>query len=337
MFRLLVREVRAFKWSRWTTSLASEAAQEGVATRDPTTPTYRTEPTQEELENEEVWMQEEIKDYYRGRNRLAIMMGRDPSTFSDKDVEEAIRYLLPSSLTAKDARPFMKHPSLIYPKRIASSFGPNGRPLQTYFYTGSPAYHNLISEIYVQQKILESFDSIPVPHQTSATPTEIKWITQERISNKLAEEVNDDQYGHLIERLNSLANHPQSHQIKDFLDKYRAPVFDYRSQAKIPQLNPKGYSYAVGRRKTSSACVWLSRGSGHITINKKPLIQYFPRLEDRQQILYPFIIIDQLGQYDVSAAIRGGGTTGKRLISLLEKLNSDENVAIQNFLNHMFY
>ena len=68
-------------------------------------------------------MQEEIKEYYRGKNFLAKIMGKDPNTFTDKDIEviycivlyllfipykESIQYLLPSSLTAKDARPFLK-------------------------------------------------------------------------------------------------------------------------------------------------------------------------------------------------------------------------------------
>jgi len=59
----------------------------------------------------------EIQAFYRGRRRLAEMMGRDPKTFTDKDVKEAIQYLLPTQLSARDARPFLKHPSLVFAKR----------------------------------------------------------------------------------------------------------------------------------------------------------------------------------------------------------------------------
>ena len=51
-----------------------------------------------------------------GKRWLARMMGEDPDNFSQKDVDEAIAYLLPSSLFAKDARPVMKHPYDLFPK-----------------------------------------------------------------------------------------------------------------------------------------------------------------------------------------------------------------------------
>lgn len=48
------------------------------------------------------------------------MMGEDPETFTQKDIDEALKYLLPSHLFAKDARPGMKHPYEIFPKRKES-------------------------------------------------------------------------------------------------------------------------------------------------------------------------------------------------------------------------
>ncbi len=83
-------------------------------------------PTKEELEGAESWMVDELKFYYQGRKRLADMMGKSYDTFTDRyvyclvhcshtnvilfhsDVEESLRYLLPSRLFAKDARPSMK-------------------------------------------------------------------------------------------------------------------------------------------------------------------------------------------------------------------------------------
>ena len=68
---------------------------------------------------------------------------------------------------------------------------------------------------------------------------------------------------------------------------------------------------AVGRRKTSVAVVWLKRGDGCITVNHRPFIEYFPRLEDRDQIIYPFRVVNELGNYDVTAKVRGGGISGR--------------------------
>ncbi len=66
------------------------------------------EPSEEELSGAEPWMVDELQRYYQGRRRLADMMGVPPNKFTDKDVEDALRYLLPSRLFARDARPSMK-------------------------------------------------------------------------------------------------------------------------------------------------------------------------------------------------------------------------------------
>lgn len=98
-----------------------------------------------------------------------------------------------------------------------------------------------------------------------------------------------------------------------------------------------GRSYTVGRRKESSARVWLiptvpfeQQVSGapsglaeegkesvndlpvtQILVNNTPLPQYFPHLSDREAILRPFKVAGVLGAYNVFALVRGGGTTGQ--------------------------
>ncbi len=68
----------------------------------------RLKPSEEELSGAEPWMVNELERYYQGRTRLADMMGIPPHKFTDEDVEDALRYLLPSRLFARDARPSMK-------------------------------------------------------------------------------------------------------------------------------------------------------------------------------------------------------------------------------------
>lgn len=50
----------------------------------------------------------EVARYESGHRRLAAMMGRQADTYSEKDVSDALRYLLPTRLTAPDARPLLK-------------------------------------------------------------------------------------------------------------------------------------------------------------------------------------------------------------------------------------
>ena len=69
--------------------------------------------------------------------------------------------------------------------------------------------------------------------------------------------------------------------------------------------------YATGRRKTSIAKVWLSKGSGKISVNGKDFKEYFKRPNHQMQITRPFEIINQPTDYDVKCNVAGGGLTGQ--------------------------
>ena len=69
--------------------------------------------------------------------------------------------------------------------------------------------------------------------------------------------------------------------------------------------------YATGRRKTSIAKVWLSKGSGKISVNGKDFKEYFKRPNHQMQITRPFEIINQVTDYDVTCEVIGGGMTGQ--------------------------
>lgn len=68
------------------------------------------------------------------------------------------------------------------------------------------------------------------------------------------------------------------------------------------------YFYALGRRKSSTARVRLTSGTGKITINNKLAEEYF---SDSKTFMYeltqPFAILDQVNKFDVSAKVSGGG------------------------------
>ncbi|CAJ0892868.1 13629_t:CDS:2 [Entrophospora sp. SA101] len=76
----------------------------------------------------------------------------------------------------------------------------------------------------------------------------------------------------------------------------------------IKKLNE---SFSVGKRKTSSAKIWLIKGDGLIYVNGVPMTNYFQLLKDRNSILFPFKVTDLIGKYNVWAVVRGGGHTGQ--------------------------
>jgi len=69
--------------------------------------------------------------------------------------------------------------------------------------------------------------------------------------------------------------------------------------------------YATGRRKSSSARVFVKKGSGEITVNKRPLDQYFGRPTARMIVRQALEKVNLDDQFDVNCTVRGGGTTGQ--------------------------
>ena len=68
---------------------------------------------------------------------------------------------------------------------------------------------------------------------------------------------------------------------------------------------------AIGRRKTSTARVYLQEGDGTITVNGREAPDYFPQDARRRALLMPFEVTDTLGEYDVTVNADGGGLTGQ--------------------------
>lgn len=69
--------------------------------------------------------------------------------------------------------------------------------------------------------------------------------------------------------------------------------------------------HAVGKRKTAVARVWMRPGQGFITVNRKPLDEYFTREADRLLIKQALELTDTTGKYDIQANVRGSGNTGQ--------------------------
>jgi small subunit ribosomal protein S9 len=67
----------------------------------------------------------------------------------------------------------------------------------------------------------------------------------------------------------------------------------------------------TGRRKTAVASVRLIPGAGAMTINNRPLAEYFPRDTARMRILEPFELTETTNQYDVIVRVVGGGTSAQ--------------------------
>ena len=91
---------------------------------------------------------------------------------------------------------------------------------------------------------------------------------------------------------------------------------------------------ALGRRKSSVARVYLTEGTGKITINKKDLTQYFPSAILQYVVKQPLELLEVAGKYDIKANLDGGGFTGQSqalrlaIARALVKVNADDKKAL---------
>lgn len=92
---------------------------------------------------------------------------------------------------------------------------------------------------------------------------------------------------------------------------------------------------AIGRRKSAVARVYLTEGTGKITINKKDLTVYFPSAILQYVVKQPLQLLEVAEKYDIKANLDGGGFTGQSqalrlaIARALVKVNADDKKALR--------
>ncbi|WP_270769268.1 30S ribosomal protein S9 [Segatella buccae] len=93
---------------------------------------------------------------------------------------------------------------------------------------------------------------------------------------------------------------------------------------------------AIGRRKSSVARVYLSEGTGKITINKKDITVYFPSAILQFVVKQPLQLLEAEGKYDIKANLDGGGFTGQSqalrlaIARALVKISAEDKKALKD-------
>ncbi|MCH8327685.1 MAG: 30S ribosomal protein S9 [Candidatus Marinimicrobia bacterium] len=92
----------------------------------------------------------------------------------------------------------------------------------------------------------------------------------------------------------------------------------------------------VGRRKSAVAQVRIFPGKGVITVNKRPVNDYFQRVSHLNILLDPLKVVSSESEYDILVSVRGGGQTGQAgairlgIARGLEKINGDFRPALKS-------
>ena len=92
---------------------------------------------------------------------------------------------------------------------------------------------------------------------------------------------------------------------------------------------------ALGRRKSAIARIYVTEGTGKITINKRDLTEYFPSPILQFVVKQPLTLLDVAEKYDIKVTLCGGGFTGQSqalrlaIARALVKINADDKKALR--------
>ncbi|TKA78155.1 hypothetical protein B0A49_01942 [Cryomyces minteri] len=182
-------------------------------------------------------------------------------------------------------------------------------PASPSYFTGKPDFtDNLLS----LQALLRKYQTLPVVQPGHAP--RIAWKTHAQYKVSVSEPVKAAKYGKIVQLLHRLNHiHPSlvPEEVLEALQLYKRDVNPYDNVAVLQTVDPYGRARGVGRRKTSTATVWLVEGEGEVLINGKSLSQAFGRIHDRESAIWALKATKRIGRYNVWALVRGGGITGQ--------------------------
>ncbi|KAL0820571.1 hypothetical protein ABMA28_006418 [Loxostege sticticalis] len=276
----------------------------------------------ERAQEHDEFMKKQQQEFAIGKRHLANMMGEDPETFTQKDVDRAIEYLFPSGIYDPAARPLMKPPEELFPARKAAEFDEAGRPHHFLFYTGKPNFFKLLYDAADNIKQLQNFEDRVIRKKATPDPNGALslegsvWLTKEQLEQVLVEKILDLEYDNFKVVMERLVSLPYSYRCKDFIEKYRNTLASQKFALEIPKpsYDDDGRAfittYECLRKKARGDVTIRSPGSGKITINGKD-ITYFEDVQSREQVLFPLIFTGMQDRVDVECNIEGGGPSGQ--------------------------
>jgi small subunit ribosomal protein S9 len=99
--------------------------------------------------------------------------------------------------------------------------------------------------------------------------------------------------------------------VQEVLKTYQRTINPNANVARARTIDEHGRSRGLGRRKASTARVWLVEGEGEVLINGKPITKAFDKPHDRESAIWALKATQRVDKYNVWALVSGGGMTGQ--------------------------
>ena len=142
----------------------------------------------------------------------------------------------------------------------------------------------------------------------------IAWKTWAQYKAEVDEPVKETRYNRLLEiikRLNYIHPALMPEEVTAALERFKRTLQPFLNKPKPILIDQYGRARASGRRKSSTASVYVVEGTGEAMVNGKSLSEYFGRLHDRESAVWALKATQRLDKYNVWAVASGGGTTGQ--------------------------
>ncbi|KAL9112704.1 MAG: hypothetical protein Q9227_003007 [Pyrenula ochraceoflavens] len=182
-------------------------------------------------------------------------------------------------------------------------------PASPSYFTASPRFNDHFLNL---EALVKKYGNLPtVPTDQAGRKA---WVKLAHLKGQVGEPISSARYSKIIQMLQRLSRiHPDlmPAQVAMALRQFMRPGDPYAAKPPPMGLDEWGRARAIGRRKTSTARVWLVEGRGEVLVNGKNLIEAFPRMHDRESALWALKITQRMEKYNVWTLVSGGGVTGQ--------------------------
>ena len=205
------------------------------------------------------------------------------------------------------AAPEIDFSATIWP--LATSLRARVVPASPSYFTSRPQHTDALLEL---QALLRKYETLPTVEAGQAP--RVAWKSMMQYRNIINETISATKYNTLLavlKRLNQIHPALVPKELKDAMAPYKRDVNPYDRVRDPGTVDEDGRAYGIGRRKTSSAKVYLVQGTGECLINGQSINDMFGRVHDRESALWPLKATQRLDTYNVWALVSGGGKTGQ--------------------------
>lgn len=183
-------------------------------------------------------------------------------------------------------------------------------PASPSYFTARPQYTD---DLLMLRSVLREFQTLPICKRGEAP--RVAWRTLESYKSAInGEPIRSTRFARMLDvarRLNYIHPSVRPPQVTKAIMRFARDMNPQATRAKPILIDEWGRARAVGRRKSSTASVWLVEGEGEFMINGKTLADAFGRVHDRESVMWALKSTDRIDKYNVWAIVKGGGTTGQ--------------------------